>query len=54
MKCVICKKEIPTNKINGWYQGNNAEPVKRGRCCDECNLNVVVPTRLKIVLGGNQ
>jgi len=30
--------------------GNNAEPVNSGRCCDECNTNVVVPMRLMRVL----
>jgi DNA-directed RNA polymerase subunit RPC12/RpoP len=43
MKCVICGKEF-----EGY--GNNPWPVKsRGRCCDECNLNVVIPARLKMV-----
>lgn len=28
--------------------GNNPEPVKkRGRCCDLCNYNKVIPARLK-------
>nr|DAP84754.1 MAG TPA: antitoxin [Caudoviricetes sp.] len=40
MKCVICGE-----KISG--HGNNADPVKRGCCCDDCNLKVVVPERLK-------
>ena len=40
-KCVICKKTI-----KGQY-GNNPAPVKvRGKCCDECNWKVVIPTRL--------
>lgn len=38
-KCVICKKPI-----EGY--GNNAEPVRPGRCCDECNWKVVLPLRL--------
>lgn len=30
----------------GW--GNNAWPVdNEGRCCDECNFNVVIPARLR-------
>ena len=40
MKCVICGE-----KISG--HGNNADPVKRGCCCDDCNIKVVVPERLK-------
>jgi DNA-directed RNA polymerase subunit RPC12/RpoP len=42
-KCVICGKEF-----SGY--GNNPWPVKsRGKCCDECNLNIVIPARLKMV-----
>ena len=39
-KCVICGKEF-----DGY--GNNAEPVKPGICCDECNAKQVIPARLK-------
>lgn len=39
MKCCICGK-----KIIGY--GNNAEPVKKGTCCDECNMTVVIPARI--------
>jgi DNA-directed RNA polymerase subunit RPC12/RpoP len=43
MKCIICGKEF-----EGY--GNNPWPVKaKGRCCDECNLNFVIPARLKMV-----
>lgn len=45
MKCSICDKEIPV-KEGGWDSGNNAQPVSDGRCCDDCNMEVVVPTRL--------
>ena len=38
--CVICDKEY-----EGY--GNNAEPVAKGQCCDECNTKVVIPARLK-------
>lgn len=38
-KCVICKKEF-----EGY--GNNAEPVANGRCCNYCNMNVVLPARI--------
>jgi hypothetical protein len=50
MKCSICKKEIPV-KEGGWSQGNNAEPVNDGRCCDDCNMSVVVPARLAELSG---
>ena len=33
-KCCLCGEEI-----EGF--GNNAEPLSKGRCCDECNANVV-------------
>lgn len=39
-KCVICGKEF-----EGY--GNNAQPVKDGLCCDDCNQKVVIPERLK-------
>lgn len=26
--------------------GNNADPVKHGRCCDDCNIAIVIPARL--------
>jgi len=38
--CVLCKK-----KYTEW--GNNADPLKKGMCCDKCNLTKVVPARLK-------
>lgn len=41
-KCVICGKEF-----EGY--GNNAQPVKDGLCCDECNQKEVIPARLKQV-----
>lgn len=39
MKCVLCK-----NKILGY--GNNAQPLKKGQCCDMCNAYKVIPARL--------
>lgn len=38
--CVLCKKEY-----EGY--GNNAQPLKEGRCCDFCNETKVTPERLK-------
>lgn len=37
--CCICGKEY-----SGY--GNNAEPVKAGKCCDDCNLSEVIPARI--------
>lgn len=39
-RCVICGKEF-----EGY--GNNAQPVKAGFCCDDCNKDVVIPARLE-------
>jgi len=39
-KCCICGKEF-----SGY--GNNPFPVfENGRCCDKCNIEVVIPKRL--------
>lgn len=39
-KCVLCKK-----KFVGW--GNNPAPLaKSGKCCDNCNVKVII-ARLK-------
>lgn len=46
-KCCICGKPF-----EGF--GNNPEPIKSsGRCCDECNENVVLPERLAIYFTGH-
>ena len=43
MNCSICKR----NKINEFgINSHNAQPVTDGRCCDTCNLMVVVPRRI--------
>lgn len=47
MKCVICGDAIPTHPLNGWSEGNNAQPVHEGRCCDDCNAMVVIPARVR-------
>ena len=50
MKCSICKKEI---RIKGsWKEGNNAQPINNGRCCDICNINKVIPERLERMNNG--
>ena len=43
MKCCICGKVLDDEL------GNNPAPVvkdEKARCCDHCNLTVVVPARL--------
>ena len=47
MDCSICGKPIPA--VGNWTEGNNAEPVNSGRCCNECNMSVVVPARMGYV-----
>ena len=39
-KCVLCGQKF------GGY-GNNAQPVKKGQCCGECNITKVIPARMK-------
>lgn len=58
MKCSICDGEIekkfdPQGAMY-WDKGHNPDPVKTGeddRCCDVCNEQVVIPRRLKGLLG---
>lgn len=45
MKCSICKAEI--KPVGDWKYGKNAEPIKHGRCCEMCNIAVVIPTRIR-------
>ena len=50
MKCVICHKDIEKqyteDGVMYWDQGNNAEPIAEGRCCNHCNDTVVLPQRI--------
>lgn len=47
-KCCICGKEF-----EGW--GNNPWPVKsEGLCCDDCNMEYVIPKRIIIGMWGGQ
>jgi DNA-directed RNA polymerase subunit RPC12/RpoP len=36
MKCSICGKEMSSKN------SHNAEPINKGRCCDECNIKVII------------
>ena len=38
-RCSICKSDY-----YGW--GNNAEPINSGQCCNQCNEERVIPTRM--------
>jgi hypothetical protein len=46
MNCSICGDTIEVTWF-GWAEGNNAEPVNDGRCCDTCNFSVVLPERME-------
>lgn len=50
MKCCICGEEIAP--VGDWTMGNNAEPVADGRCCNDCDNRVVIPTRLAMFVRG--
>jgi hypothetical protein len=47
-RCSICygPLEPDLEKRKFWDDGNNAWPVNNGRCCDRCNHEVVIPTRM--------
>jgi len=48
MKCCICGDEIqPKGPKGTWTSGNNAMPVKKGRCCDNCDERIVIPERIR-------
>jgi len=38
--CCICRRPV-----QGY--GNNAWPIKHGRCCNDCNLYLVIPERIE-------
>jgi len=43
-KCSICEQRF----IPSYGKGNNAMPVNDGYCCDNCDREVVTPSRLAI------
>jgi len=54
-RCCICKEPIDvlvgSDGEELWSHGNNAEPVvEGGRCCTSCDQEVVIPTRIQIML----
>jgi hypothetical protein len=58
MKCSICESEIEVQLNNDGEVlsggGNNAEPVNEGRCCNDCNMKVVVPARMSLMFNQNK
>ena len=52
MKCSICKDKIETETISGWTGVHNPWPIQdKGRCCNDCNNELIVPARLIMALG---
>lgn len=47
VKCCFCGKLIES------IEANNAQPLKDGECCDECNMNLVIPARIAQALNSN-
>ena len=50
LKCVLCGLPIKTDSM-GWHLGHNALPVKAGRACDDCQITVILPARLDMIVG---
>lgn len=44
LKCSICGNIIKPNYF-GWEDGNSAQSINNGRCCDDCNYMYVIPAR---------
>ena len=42
--CSICSSDY-----EGY--GHNAAPINGGRCCSECNSDIVIPTRIREAYG---
>ena len=50
MTCCICGKKFFGHGNNPWpIIDDESEDV---RCCDECNLNIVVPARIELLWEG--
>ena len=47
MKCCLCGKDIEAK--GAWTLGNNAQPLDKGRCCDQCNTEKVIPVRIELI-----
>ncbi len=43
--CSICGHKIEKNYF-GWSYGNSSYPINNGRCCDYCNIAIVLPRRI--------
>jgi hypothetical protein len=50
--CSICGHDIEPHPVHGWAGGNNAQPINDGRCCDNCNSEIVIPVRMMRLIKG--
>ena len=50
IECSICDGNVDHHSTKEgkvyWTLGHNAEPINKGRCCDNCNETFVIPSRL--------
>ena len=44
MKCCLCDNKIKVTR-DGMYDDHDAQPLADGRCCSDCSLNYVLPSR---------
>ena len=44
--CSICDGPLYEGDAP-WKHGNNAEPINDGRCCNRCDMEKVLPARMK-------
>jgi len=51
--CSICHKPIEVTTY-GWADGNNAEPINSGRCCNHCDKTVVIPARIQMMINSKK
>ena len=50
MKCNICSEIIEGHGNNPWPFDES----EKDRCCDSCNMNFVIPARLKLTTYGGE
>jgi hypothetical protein len=49
--CSICGGPFTELEKSYWLGGgHNAQPINDGRCCGECNDNVVIPARFRLIV----
>jgi len=45
--CSICRRPYRGS-------GRSAQPINSGRCCDNCNITVVIPERLREIVNAEE